>query len=69
MSVLRTNGPLVMKILLVSRISPDSMPMPRSVVSHLGLFGLPMSHKIKGCQAYMSLRMIEKLYKYNLCIH
>ena len=33
----------LMKILLANRIAPDGTP--RSVVSHLGLFCLPMSHK------------------------
>ena len=39
-----------MKFLLVNRIAPDGTP--RFAASHLGLFGLPMSHE-KGRQAYM----------------
>ena len=38
-----------MKFLCANRIAPDGTP--RSAASHLGLFGLPMSHK-KGRQAY-----------------
>ena len=48
-----------MKILLANRIAPDGTP--RSAVSHLGLFCLPMTHKrdaIKGTPGINELSIV-----------